>query len=226
MLTRIDDWFAFLGIEGEDRERGLAAAAEAERRAEGMTKGQDYRALAALTIYTQPMNIFEIGTFLGVTSDFFLSLLPEAKLVSIAYQNPRWKFLGRIFNNSSLAKEEVGSKVSPANRARFTQLYGNSHKLKADRLISNHGRFDLVFVDGDHSREGVAQDTVLAQAILAKGGAICWHDANPKEKYLGVREYLEQDLPLHAIATTDDYLGGVAFWCPTLDAKLAAAGQG
>jgi predicted O-methyltransferase YrrM len=226
MLTRIDDWFEFLGIEGEDRQRGLAAAAEAERRAEGMTKGQDYRALAALAIYTQPQSIFEIGTFLGVTSDFFLSLLPEAKLVSIAYQNPRWKFLGQIFNNSHLPKKKVGSAVSPANRPRFTQLYGNSHKLKAERLLAEHGRFDLVFVDGDHSREGVAQDTVLAQAILAEGGAICWHDANPKEKYLGVREYLEQDLPLHAVATTDDYLGGVAFWHPTLEARFAALGKG
>jgi predicted O-methyltransferase YrrM len=209
MLTRIEDWFEFFDIQGEDRRRGLAAAEESERRAEGMTAGQDYRALAALALHTGPGRIFEIGTYLGVTSDFLLSLLPDAHLVSIAYQNPRWKILGKVFNNSALPKADVGSAVSVANRERFTQLYGNSHDLQAESFVAEHGRCDLVFIDGDHSREGVAQDTELARGILAEGGAICWHDANPKEKYLGVRTFLEEDMPLHAVATTDDYLGGV-----------------
>jgi predicted O-methyltransferase YrrM len=128
--------------------------------------------------------------------------------------------LGKVFNNSELPKNEVGSAVTGDNRPRFTQLHGDSHKLQADELTATHGRFDMVFIDGDHSRQGVAQDTQLAERILVDGGAICWHDANPKPKYIGVRQFLEDDLPLNAIATTDDYIGGVAFWTPSLEMKV------
>jgi hypothetical protein len=86
-----------------------------------------------------------------------------------------------------------------------------------------------VFIDGDHSREGVRQDTDLARRILAPGGAIAWHDANPKKRYIGSRLFLEQDLPELALATTDDFIGGVALWTKSLERKLrdgafAAAG--
>jgi len=74
-------------------------------------------------------------------------------------------------------------------------------------LAKNHGDFDLVFVDGDHSRRGVADDTSLARRILSKAGVICWHDANPKPKYLDVRRFLEEDLSLPTVATQDDYEG-------------------
>ena len=223
MLRRIDDFFAFLDITGPRRSAAEQAARQAADRAEGMTHLQDYLALAAMLSFAQPRRIFEIGTFLGVTSDFFLSLLPECRVVSIAYQNPRLKLLGKSFNNSELPREKVGSMVSQANRPRFTQLYGDSHKLTAQEMLSEHGGpFDLIFIDGDHSRQGVAQDTELARAILADGGTICWHDANPKEKYLGVRQFLEIDLPQTAIATAEGYLGGVAGWSRAIEGKLAS----
>lgn len=38
------------------------------------------------------------------------------------------------------------------------------------------GRFDAVFIDGDHSRGGVEHDTALARAMLRPGGVIVWHD--------------------------------------------------
>ena len=79
---------------------------------------------------------------------------------------------------------------------------------------------DFVFIDGDHSREGVRQDTELARAILAPGGAIAWHDANPKRKYIDSRLYLEQDLPNLALATEDDFIGGVALWTAALEQRL------
>ena len=55
---------------------------------------------------------------------------------------------------------------------------------------------------------------------MAPKGAITWHDANPKKRYIGSRLFLEQDLPELALATTDDFIGGVALWSKALERKL------
>ena len=55
-------------------------------------------------------------------------------------------------------------------------------------IVSPQGTFDLrpeglpqacaVFIDADHSRAGVENDTVLARAIVRPGGILIWHDDN------------------------------------------------
>jgi predicted O-methyltransferase YrrM len=137
----------------------------------------------------------EIGTYLGVTSDFFLALLPESRVASIAYRNPMGKLLGNLFNNSELTRRQIGSEVQGDWKNRFTQLFGDSHRMDPAELVKNHGGFDLVFVDGDH--------------------------ANPKPKYLDVRRFLEEDLSLPTVATQDDYEGGIACWSKAIVGKLS-----
>jgi predicted O-methyltransferase YrrM len=212
MLTRIDDFFAFFSLDDEERVRGQREAARASERAGDMTHLCDYEALAAVCLYLKPARVFEIGTYLGVTSDFLLSLVPESRVVSIAFVNSNSNALAKRFNNSELAKERVGSMVQSVRRGRFTQLYGDSHQLDPAALVRDYGRFDLVFIDGDHSREGVSLDTFLARHVISERGAICWHDANPKPRYMAVRQYLEEEPSFSAIATTDNYIGGVACW--------------
>jgi hypothetical protein len=84
--------------------------------------------------------------------------------------------------------------------------------LDSQLILREHGNFDLVFIDGDHSREGVSQDTELAKKLITESGVMCWHDANRKPKYVDVRRFLEEELALTAIATKDEYLGGIACW--------------
>jgi len=55
-------------------------------------------------------------------------------------------------------------------------------------ILRDRGTFDLrpsdlpracaVFIDADHSRAGVENDTRLARAIVRDGGIIVWHDDN------------------------------------------------
>lgn len=42
--------------------------------------------------------------------------------------------------------------------------------------IIDGGRLDAVFIDGDHSRNGVERDTALALSVLKPGGLVIWHD--------------------------------------------------
>lgn len=37
---------------------------------------------------------------------------------------------------------------------------------------------DFMFIDGDHSREGLTTDWNLCRSILAKGGVACFHDTS------------------------------------------------
>jgi hypothetical protein len=222
MLTRMDDFFAYLNVDPADREIGLRMAEAYAGKSSGMADANDYRALAAVALHFRPKRIFEIGTYRGVTADFFLALLPECSVVSIAYTNPPWRWLGRRYNNSELPRKKIGSAVDASRRHRFTQLYGNSHKIDPSRYIKQHGRCDLVLVDGDHSAEGVALDTELAQELIGDDGVICWHDANPIPVLLAVRTFLEDICPLQCIATRDDYLGGVAAWSRTIEDGLKA----
>ena len=220
MLIRINDFPEWFNLLPEQVTFMRKLAETAASLADGMTHSNDYLALGSVALARQPATIFEIGTYLGVTSDFFLSLLPEVRIVSIAYVSPFPRLFGQNFNNSELRRSEVGSAVKASNWNRFIQLYGNSHKLLSDDLLTDFGPFDLIFIDGDHSREGVIQDTELARSVLSEKGAICWHDANPKERYQEVREYLEE-MPLIAAATKDDYVGGVACWSTDIEQRLA-----
>ncbi|UCC98542.1 MAG: class I SAM-dependent methyltransferase [Phycisphaerales bacterium] len=185
-----------------------------------MMHSKDYLALSAILLHYKPRLIFEIGTYLGVTSDFFLRILPDCEVVSIAYPRVLLSSLRKAYNNSELSLQEIGSHVVPERRNRFHQLYGDSHKLTADALVKRWGHFDCVFIDGDHCAEGIRQDTELARAVLSDDGIICWHDANPKEKYRDVKLYIEQGLPLQAVATMDDYVGGIACWGRDIEERI------
>ena len=221
MLTRFPDWFKYFGIDPTDTKRAKELAQHAVVASAKMMHLEDLHALAAALLFTRPKTIFEIGTYMGASSDFFLSVLPEAKVISIAFVTPDGERRRGKYNNTELGTDRVGMLVSDANRPRFTQLIGDSHKIDAADFVASHGRMDFVFIDGDHSREGVGQDTDLAKLILSDTGAIGWHDANPKRKYLGSREYLEKDLPMMALGTADTFIGGVAFWSAAIEAKLA-----
>ncbi len=219
MLTRISDFSSWFGLSPEDEKKIRSLSASAAAMSAGMTHVQDYYALGAVCLVLQPKIIFEIGTYLGVTSDFFLKILPEVHVISIAYLNPPRFLFGNRYNNSELKKPQVGSAVERQNRSRFAQIYGSSHDIDPQAFVSKYGPVDMVLIDGDHSSEGVAQDTGLAQSLISPGGTICWHDANPKERYLPVRRFLES-MPLSALATRDDYVGGIACWNLMIEEKL------
>lgn len=65
-------------------------------------------------------------------------------------------------------------------RLAFTEMIMDSHDadLAAWTRLS-HGLFDFVFLDGDHSYEGVSEDWLLWTAALRPGGVVALHDTWP-----------------------------------------------
>jgi len=220
MLYRVKNFFDWFAITGEKREKAEALAQLTADMADGMTHLKDYLALAAVIVHARPKRIFEIGTYKGLTSNFFLELNPDCEVTSIAFVRSFINSFWRKYNNTDLGRKDVGAFVTDYNKNRFVQLYGDSHKLNAMDLKNRFGKFDMIFIDGDHTREGVKEDTLLAKKIIGDNGIICWHDVNPKEKYLGVKMYLEEELPYTALATYDDYIGGIACWSKSIEDSI------
>lgn len=62
---------------------------------------------------------------------------------------------------------------------RFRSVVGDSQLLKTRREVQDcldDGLFDFVFVDGDHSYQGVRHDFLAYSALLSVGGCIAFHD--------------------------------------------------
>jgi predicted O-methyltransferase YrrM len=68
-------------------------------------------------------------------------------------------------------------------------------------LYAMGARFGLIFIDGDHSPEGVTSDLRWARQLVAAGGAICCHDFE-EEQCPGVAEILKDEGPPTRVVET------------------------
>jgi predicted O-methyltransferase YrrM len=107
MLTRFDDWYKFLNVSDKATLRGKSLALDTLAPSAGMMVQADLDALAAALLHLRPDRIFEIGTYMGESSNFFLSLLPKVKVISIAYIPPEQLENPIKYNNIELGLDKV-----------------------------------------------------------------------------------------------------------------------
>jgi predicted O-methyltransferase YrrM len=65
-------------------------------------------------------------------------------------------------------------------------LRGNSHSektLDAFTQVLGHEKIDFLYIDGDHSYEGVKQDFMIYRQFMARGGIVAFHDIMHHENY-------------------------------------------
>jgi len=72
-------------------------------------------------------------------------------------------------------------------------IQGDSHSIETLRKIEGilrNNRVDFLFIDGDHSYEGVKKDFEMYSPLVRKGGIIAFHDIIPDyyTKY-GIKTY-------------------------------------
>jgi predicted O-methyltransferase YrrM len=129
-------------------------------RTTGSISPLELRVICELARMIAPKNVLEIGTFEGRTTLNLALNLPESKIYTLNLPQESCSFqVGKYFHGA----EEAG---------RITQLFGNSREFD----FSGLPRMDLVFVDGDHSYDGVVSDSENAFNVLAEDGIILWHD--------------------------------------------------
>lgn len=58
----------------------------------------------------------------------------------------------------------------------YTFINADSRKDETLKKVKEHGMFDLLFIDGDHSYEGVKSDYERYSPLVKHGGYIAFHD--------------------------------------------------
>lgn len=123
-----------------------------------------------------PLNILEIGSYEGASACWLLEHLmdhPGSRLTCV----DQWEQRSgqRVYEESMQSVHETFLKnIRATGKAdRVTVLRGPSRQVLPD--IQGE-RFDLIYVDGDHSAEGVHFDSVQAFRLVNEGGMILWDD--------------------------------------------------
>lgn len=99
-------------------------------------------------------SILEIGSRYGYTLvDIAHRMAPGAKVLSVDLPDQEgWNDPQAIFH----LRENIQRLQNEGYAARLIE--GDSHDLSVIEAVLAHGPFDVVFIDGDHTYEGVTQD--------------------------------------------------------------------
>lgn len=109
----------------------------------------------------EPANILEIGSYEGRSAIFFLEFMPKARITCID-----------IFLDAYEARFDQNLE---SLSARMTKIKDRS-MVALDALLVKHNKFDLVYIDGDHSRHGTFVNSVGSWPLLKTGGILIWDD--------------------------------------------------
>jgi len=123
-----------------------------------------------------PRTLLEIGTAEGGTLFLFCQVAsPDATIISVDLPGrlfgggyPEW----RIPLYKSFAKE----------RQKIHLIKADSHDPKTLEIVKrilSGGKLDFLFIDGDHTYEGVKRDFKMYSQLVRKGGIIAFHDIVP-----------------------------------------------
>jgi predicted O-methyltransferase YrrM len=136
----------------------------------------DMMFVVGIAKYRNAKNIFEFGTYLGRTTCGLASISDDATVHTLNLPpeaDPRYgPYIGQLIKNSP-------------HQHQIQQIFCDSRKFLTDSYTK---RMDYIFIDADHSYDGVKNDTEKAFEMLAPGGMIIWHDYAPKSP--GVYQYL------------------------------------
>jgi cephalosporin hydroxylase len=124
----------------------------------------------------KPKVVLEIGTARGGTLFLFTRVAdPEAKIISIDLPGgsfgggyPKWKI--PIYESFSKEKQKIY----------LIRKDSHDHQtLKEVERILGGEKVDFLFIDGDHTYEGVKRDFEMYSPLMRKGGIIAFHDICP-----------------------------------------------
>lgn len=137
-----------------------------------MTAGNDVKVLISLINAFKCKRILEIGINKGYTAKDILKYSPyvtEYIGIDIPYENK-----SNVFHYQQIEVPNIpGEKALDDNRLRIILRDGGITNIDKFEL----GKFDFIFIDGDHSYEGVKRDTEFCDKyLLNDNGIITWHD--------------------------------------------------
>lgn len=131
-----------------------------------LQKRSEIIALARAVAALKPQIILEIGTARGGTSLIWSSIATERVITCDLVHRPSQKSL-------------LEALPPPGSACKVTLLTGNSHEAAFKQRLArelNGRKADFLFIDGDHTEAGVAQDYNDYREFVRPGGIIAFHD--------------------------------------------------
>ncbi len=143
----------------------------------GVNSG-DQRLIYSLCKYLRPRRILEVGTHIGASS-IHIALASKmngdsCELTTVDIRDVNcstampWKSAGASFGPAEMMK-----RLECSHLVRFVASDS------VDFLTNDTSRYNLIFLDGDHSAASVYRELPLALQRLADGGIILLHDYFP-----------------------------------------------
>ena len=124
----------------------------------------------------RPKNILEIGTAWGGTLFLFAKVAsPQAKIVSVDIPSdytrgyPEWRV--NLYQSFGMPEQKI------------CLIRKNSHLLSTLGRVETaleRCKLDFLFIDGDHTYDGVKKDFEMYCKLVRKGGLIAFHDIVPE----------------------------------------------
>lgn len=141
----------------------------------------DRRAIFYLVYGLKPRSVLEVGTHIGASTVHI-----AAALGALGFEdNPSLTSVDVVDVNDPDRGpwKTCGGKYSPG--AMISQLQSNVHvefiaKPALSYMASSVVKYDLIFLDGDHSAQAVYGEIPAALKLLNPGGVILLHDYFPK----------------------------------------------
>lgn len=134
------------------------------------TSKDDVELLISFSRTFYPKIVIEIGIQRGATAEYILDNSPWIEKYIGIDVIPT--FITPLISQREEVPKIAGDCVKDDPRMELIVKPNGSRDLKPSDLPTA----DLIFIDGDHSSEGVLKDTHLARQVIRKGGIICWHD--------------------------------------------------
>lgn len=153
----------------------------------------EFLELAELVKRQNCSSVLEIGTFRGATLFVFSRLADaEATIISIDYH---FSFLGKLCR---IFQRPLFHRMIRRGQKLFL-LRKDSHSpdtLASVEKILQGRKLDLLFIDGDHSFEGVRADAEMYMPLVRSGGLVVFHDiaqSTPKIQVMKLWESMKRD---------------------------------
>jgi len=134
-----------------------------------MNKGE-LEALVALMRSVSPRHVIEFGVNVGRTAKAIMANVDGIERYTGIDVAPGYVPACAVQRNEVPARP--GEMVADDPRFELVVRPRGSLDLTAEDL----GACDAVFIDGDHGRDAVMHDSMLARALVRPGGIIVWHD--------------------------------------------------
>jgi predicted O-methyltransferase YrrM len=131
----------------------------------------EIKTLTNLVEKERPQSVLEIGTAKGGSFYIWSRHLDSVdRLISLDLPG------GRFGGGYDEQKTEIFREFSPSKKMDFVRA--DSHQSATYHEVSDlvDGGIDFLFIDGDHTYEGVKQDFEMYSELVSEGGIIALHD--------------------------------------------------